>query len=167
MLEPSRRHGHYDPRWSTSLTPPISTERPSVELDPESIGTWEGEGGSTPVPRFDSSARESVADGLTWETFGETFYPGKKHHLPAIHAWSLYCDGDRFWPRGALQRRKLASLPPRPATRRRLDQLMALLPVETEEGSREKATAQGRADAAVAFNAQDARAYGARDAETT
>ena len=106
MLEPSRRHGHYDLRWPTSLVPAISAERPSGEPDPESIDAWEGEGGSTPAARFDHGALESVADGLTWETFSKTFYPGKRHYPPATHAWSLYRDGDRSRPRRALQRRK-------------------------------------------------------------
>jgi hypothetical protein len=67
----------------------------------ESIDAWEGEGGATPVPRFDDVALESVADGLSWEMFGDTFYPGKRHYFPAIHAWSLYRDGDRSRPRAA------------------------------------------------------------------
>lgn len=67
-----------------------------------------GEGGSPDSRsrpgngRATRSEREPVADGLSWEIFSETFYPGtKRHHLPAISAWSRYRDGDRSWPKGA------------------------------------------------------------------
>ena len=104
MLESSRRHGHYDERWSASSVHATFPERPIDSVDLESLDAWEGEGGSTPAPRFEDGALESVADGLSWEMFGETFYPGKRHFFPAIQAWSLYRDGDRSRPRSARQR---------------------------------------------------------------
>ena len=103
MLEPSRKHGHYDERWSALPLPATPPERP-IDSDLEPIDPWEGEGGSTPGPRFEDGALESVVDGLSWEMFGETFYPGRRHYFPAIQAWSLYRDGDRSWPRAARKR---------------------------------------------------------------
>ena len=92
---------------------PISTTREGVDaIQPsdsvrEAIDTWEGEGGS-PDSRSDlgngraRSEQESVADGLSWETFSESFFPGRKrHYLPAISAWSRYRAGDRSRPKEA------------------------------------------------------------------
>ena len=132
MLEPSRKHGHYDQRWpawsfhSTSTTPNGArsngfadsvngAERLKQARDEEvgrgAIDAWEGEGGSADSrPRHENGRvhrleRKSLAAGLSWETFCETVYPGKKrHYFPAINAWSRYRDGDRSWPRGARQR---------------------------------------------------------------
>jgi hypothetical protein len=114
MLEPSRKHGHYDRRWqawsfrSTSTTPNGSRangfadsvngaerlQQARVE-EGGAIDAWEGEGGSA----------DSLADGLSWETFCETVYPGtKRHYLPASNAWSRYRAGDRSWPQRARRR---------------------------------------------------------------
>ena len=82
MLEPSRRHGHYDERWSTVRVPATFPERP---IDSE----------------LDATGLEPVPDGLSWETFGKKFYSGKRHDFPAIEAWSLYRDGNRSRPRAA------------------------------------------------------------------
>ena len=106
MLEPSRRHGHYDDRWSASSVPARSRKRPIDSVDLESIEAWEGEGGSTPVPRLEEGALEPVADHLSWEMFAEIFYPGKRHYVPAIQAWSLYLAGDRSWPRASRKRER-------------------------------------------------------------
>jgi len=68
VLEPSRKHGQYDRGWLASVNgaePPVRARR-----------------------------EEAVPGGLSWETFRETFYPGKKRHsFPAITAWSRYSDG--------------------------------------------------------------------------
>ena len=61
------------------------------------------------MPRFEDGApAQPVADGLSWEMFGEMFYPGKRHYAPAIQAWSLYRDGDRSW-RGPARKRGRSS----------------------------------------------------------
>jgi hypothetical protein len=82
MLEPSRRHGHYDERWATVPVPATSRAHP-IDSEPESTGL------------------EPIPDGLSWEAFGKTFYSGKRHYFPAIEAWSLYRDGNRSRPRAA------------------------------------------------------------------
>ena len=132
MLEPSRKHGHYDQRWpawflhSTSTIPngvtangpldSVNGVRRSEQAGDDEVGrgavdTWEGEGGSTDHrPRHENGRgngmeRESLAAGLSWEMFCETFYPGKKrHYFPAIGSWPRYRDGDRSWPEGARRR---------------------------------------------------------------
>ena len=130
MLEPSRKHGHYDTRWpawlirssSTTADGVTANRPPAVEgvqrLQPAganavggAVDAWEGEGGSVvfgprhengPVNRLE---RASVVEGLSWEMFCETFCPDeKRHYFPAISAWSRYRDGDRSWPEGARQR---------------------------------------------------------------
>ena len=129
MLEPSRKHGYYDQRWpswsfhSASTTPNGATVNwPSAvngvprlqrarddEVGRRAVAVWEGEGGSTPGPghengRITRLEPESVVDGLSWEMFSETFYPGKKrHYFPAISAWSRSRDGDS-WPKEVRQR---------------------------------------------------------------
>lgn len=130
MLEPSRKHGHYDQRWpawsfrSTSTTPNGSrangiagsvngaerSEQPrGEELGRGALDAWEGEGGSAARlgdenGREDPLERASLAAGLSWEAFCEAVYPGRKrHYFPAINAWSRYRAGDRSWPQGARQ----------------------------------------------------------------
>ena len=132
MLEPSRKHGHYDQRWpawslhSTSTTPSgarangfadsakgaerLKQSRDEV-LGGAAIDAWEGEGGAANSrPRHQNgrvhrSERKSLAAGLSWEAFCETVYPGEsRHYFPAINAWSRYRDGDRSWPQGTRQR---------------------------------------------------------------
>ena len=132
MLEPSRKHGHYDQRWpawsfhSTSTTTngarangiadsvngaALIEQARDEKVGRRAIDAWEGEGGSAGSRPRDENGRahrlerKSFAAGLSWETFSETVYPGKKrHYFPAINAWSRYRDGDRSWPQGAPQR---------------------------------------------------------------
>jgi hypothetical protein len=72
MLEPSRRHGHYDhrgPAWS-----------------PRRIS-------STPVGAGDKMGH-GVAAGLSFDVFSGIFPAGKtRHYLPVICAWSRYREG--------------------------------------------------------------------------
>ena len=131
MLEPSRKHGHYDQRWpawsfhSTSTTPNGAkangfagsvngAERLKQARDEElgrgAIDAWEGEGGSADSkPRHENGRvhrleRKSLAAGLSWETFCATVYPGtRRHYFPTINAWSRYRHGDRSWPQEARQ----------------------------------------------------------------
>jgi len=94
MLEPSRRHGHYDQRWPAwSRHTIVST--PNGARDDEggrgAISAWEGEGGSAPEP--DES--RGAANGLSWERFSEVFSAGKsRHDFPGISAWSRYRQGE-------------------------------------------------------------------------
>jgi hypothetical protein len=130
MLEPSRKHGHYDTRWpawlirssSTTADGVTANRPPAVEgvqrLQPAgatavggAVDAWEGEGGSVDFgPRHENGRvnrleRGSVVEGLSWEMFCETFYRDeKRHYFPAISAWSRYRDGDRSRPEGARQR---------------------------------------------------------------
>jgi hypothetical protein len=129
MLEPSRKHGHYDTRWpawlhrsgSTTADGVTASWPPAVEtvqrLQPAgangvgAVDAWEGEGGSVDFgPRHENGRvnrleRGSVVEGLSWEMFCETFYRDeKRHYFPAISAWSRYRDGDRSQPEGARQR---------------------------------------------------------------
>jgi hypothetical protein len=131
MLEPSRKHGHYDTRWpawlirsgSTTADGVTANRPPAVEavqrLQPaganvvggaRAVDAWEGEGGSVDFgPRHEDGRvnrleRGSVVEGLSWEMFCETFYRDeKRHYFPAISAWSRYRDGDRSRPEGARQ----------------------------------------------------------------
>ena len=80
VLEPSRKHGHFDRRWAVPFISSIST---------------------TP----NGAAAESVAGGLSWETFCETSYPGtKRHDFRAISAWNRYRDTERSRPEGSRRR---------------------------------------------------------------
>jgi hypothetical protein len=132
MLDPSRKHGHYDQRWparsfhttSTSTNgarangvsdsvngAELSKQARHEEVGRGAIDAWEAEGGyADSEPRHENGRvhrleRKSLAAGLSWETFSETVYPGKtRHYMQAINAWSRYRDGDRSWPQGARQR---------------------------------------------------------------
>ena len=132
MLDPSRKHGHYDQRWPARFfhTTSASTNGARVnrvadsvngaelskqarheEVGRGAIDAWEAEGGyADSEPRHENGRvhrleRKSLAAGLSWVMFSETFYPGRSEHsFPAITAWSRYRDGDRSWPQGARQR---------------------------------------------------------------
>ena len=92
MIEMSRRHGHYDARFARSSparrTPHlrlVPAPDDHVESD-ESIDTWEGEGGLSPMPR-------DVPPGpqLDWAAFSETFFPGRRRHdFEAVKAYEAY-----------------------------------------------------------------------------
>jgi hypothetical protein len=95
MLEPSRKHGHFDQRWSVPFFRSTSTT-PSVVTANGSSGSVNGVQSSEQDGRVDPLEQEYVADGLSWETFCEIVYPGtRRHDFHAIGAWNRYRDRER------------------------------------------------------------------------
>jgi hypothetical protein len=93
MRDPSRKHGFYDTRW------PAWSAHVAATTPNGALHASERERGFTEL------GQEPIANGLTWATFSETFYPDRnRHSFPAIAAWSRYRDGDRSWPQGARPR---------------------------------------------------------------
>ena len=67
MIEASRRHGHFDPRWHTNGLSPPRVLAPAAEADASSIQSWENEGGrysmndETDAPPGSSGTRSPAA----------------------------------------------------------------------------------------------------------
>jgi hypothetical protein len=72
-IEPSRRRGHFDPRWP-KRRPRIAAKR----LVPARAG-------------------EVVPDGLDWDAFSMRYFPGRRRHdLKVISAYEAYKHGRRL-----------------------------------------------------------------------
>jgi hypothetical protein len=116
MIETSRKHGPFDPRYPRPLL-----DRPGIarSVDREALDAWEGEGGQVDFPprsgghgnRPHRSHQLALADGLSWDSFCALAYPGmKRHYFPAIAPWYRYRDGDRSWHRASTPARKVPIL---------------------------------------------------------
>jgi hypothetical protein len=83
MIELSRRHGYYDPRWH-----PGSLSRPrALVLAPKvsnsSIQRWENEGG-----RYSMGDETGAPAGLEWYAFCSRYFPRRgRHDLEALKAY--------------------------------------------------------------------------------
>jgi hypothetical protein len=72
MIEPSRRHGHFDPRFSIQR---------AVAERPRANGTT----------RFDE-----FPEGLDWLAFSVRLFPGRpRHDFEALKAYEAYKNGSR------------------------------------------------------------------------
>jgi len=75
-IEPSRRHGPFDPRWRKRRLRLVSAQPVAARL-------------------------EDVGDGLDWESFSSHYFPGRgRHDLEAISAYDAYKHG-RQWRTGS------------------------------------------------------------------
>ena len=90
MIESSRRHGYFDPRWYTKSSSPLRALVPAAADGGPSIQSWENEGG-----------RNSIADetdagaGLEWYAFSSRYFPGRRRHdLEALEAYEAYRSAD-------------------------------------------------------------------------
>lgn len=88
MIDPSRRHGHFDTRWHLGAGRPqvpvgIRTAEPD---DSRWIQNWENEGG-----RLAMHQSAAAATGLDWAAFTSRYYPGRRRHdLVALKAYEAY-----------------------------------------------------------------------------
>jgi hypothetical protein len=125
MIELSRRHGHWDPRYGPSdgRCSPDSEERGLVSMMRMSgypdedelavqiqehvtddgvppIDIWENEGGSysdEPELTPDRVSREQPPAGLDWYAFLTVYFPGRRRHdLEALKAYEAYRSSPRL-----------------------------------------------------------------------
>jgi hypothetical protein len=86
MIESSRRHGHFDPRWHTKSENPPRALVPATEDGDPSVQSWENEGG-----RSSMSNENDVSAGLAWYAFSSRYFPGQRRHdLEALKAYEAY-----------------------------------------------------------------------------
>jgi hypothetical protein len=86
MIEPSRRHGHFDPRWHIASSRPARALAPAPEGGGPPIQNWENEGG-----RHSTNNQTAAAAGLDWYAFSGRYFPGRRRHdLEAIKAYEAY-----------------------------------------------------------------------------
>jgi hypothetical protein len=88
MIESSRRHGHFDPRYERSRL----GSRPRVFTHVEGRGddgllpmeVWENEGGRAPPA-------DELSESLDWAAFSARRFPNRRRHdLDAIVAYAQY-----------------------------------------------------------------------------
>ena len=71
-IEPSRTHGHYDPRWPKRRFPVVAARLAAAAAGLEDISP----------------------DGLDWDAFSSNYFPGRRRHdLEAISAYDAYKHG--------------------------------------------------------------------------
>ena len=72
MIEPSRRHGHFDPRFSIQRAPadgPTANGMPGID---------------------------ELAGGLDWAAFSGRLFPGRRRHdFEVLKAYEAYKNGSR------------------------------------------------------------------------
>jgi hypothetical protein len=89
-VEASRRHGPFDSRWPKRL-PRVAADRPAPAL----------------------TGLEDVPDGLAWDAFSTSSFPGRRRHdLEAISAYLAYKHG-RPWRRSSRPLPRRRSIVPR------------------------------------------------------
>ena len=70
-IEPSRRHGHFDPRWPNRRFPVVAARLTSA-----------------------AAGLEDAPDGLDWDGFSRNYFPGcRRHDLEVISAYDAYKHG--------------------------------------------------------------------------
>lgn len=86
MIELSRRHGHFDPRWPTkSLSQPRAPVLATEDCGP-SIQRWENEGG-----RYAMNDETDRPAGLQWHAFSSRYFPGRRRHdFEVVKAYEAY-----------------------------------------------------------------------------
>lgn len=103
MIESSRRHGHFDPRWHTNSSRPPRPLVPAAEDGDPSIQNWENEGG-----RYATTDQTGAPAGLGWYAFFSRYFPGRRRHdLEALKAYETYRSAAAA-PQSALRRRSHA-----------------------------------------------------------
>jgi hypothetical protein len=97
MIESSRRHGHFDPRWHAnglSLRDREVERAPMIRLAGDAIRRWENEGGSysmTDELELEVNRREQPPAGLEWYAFSTRYFPGRRRHdLEVLKAYEAY-----------------------------------------------------------------------------
>jgi hypothetical protein len=91
MIDPTRRHGHFDTRWQIDPAPVRASATFSAPASDDSpwIQDWENEGGrSTARERPMEEAREGA---LGWSAFATRYFPGtRRHDFAAVSAYAAY-----------------------------------------------------------------------------
>jgi hypothetical protein len=96
MIESSRRHGHFDPRWHTNGLSPRDRDDRVTMIGPagDAIRRWENEGGSysmTDELDLEANRREQLPAGLEWYAFSTRYFPGRRRHdLEVLKAYEAY-----------------------------------------------------------------------------
>lgn len=86
MVEPSRRHGHFDPRWHSNGSSRPATLVNAVQDGRAAIQRWETEGG-----RYSTKIETPIPAGLDWYEFCSSYFPGRhRHDLEALKAYEAY-----------------------------------------------------------------------------
>ena len=100
MIELSRRHGYFDPRWHTRrASRPRELVLAAKDGDP-SIQRWENEGG-----RYAANNDTDAPAGLDWYAFCSRHFPGRgRHDLAALKGYEAYRSAT-FRPRQATKLR--------------------------------------------------------------
>jgi hypothetical protein len=86
MIESSRRHGHFDPRWRTNSLSARPGAIPAARDSCPSIESWENEGG-----RYSTTHEIAPLSGLEWHAFSSRYFPERRRHdLQALKAYDAY-----------------------------------------------------------------------------
>jgi hypothetical protein len=86
MVESSRRHGHFDPRWQSNGASRPGAPVTAVQESGTAIERWENEGG-----RYSTKIETVVPAGLGWYAFCSSYFPGhRRHDLVALKAYEAY-----------------------------------------------------------------------------
>jgi hypothetical protein len=86
MIESSRRHGHFDPRWHTPGSRPPRALTPAAEEGDPSIQNWENEGG-----RSSTNGKDNAPAGLEWYAFSSGYFRDRRRHdFEVLEAYRAY-----------------------------------------------------------------------------
>ena len=93
MIESSRRHGHFDTRWSLhGGREPRALAPAEADNGGASLERWDDDGGRyrhESVPEVDGSKRAPT--GLDWGAFLRRYFPRpRRHDLGALKAYETY-----------------------------------------------------------------------------
>ncbi len=93
MVESSRRHGHYDPRFGPSRRKSHLRLVPAPDVgvndrsNDDGLDAWEEEGGQPAAFR----APAVQPPELDWEAFSREFFPGRRRHdFEVVKAYEVY-----------------------------------------------------------------------------
>lgn len=86
MIDPTRRHGHYDTRWQLPGRRAGTPTGPTGDDGLPWIQIWENEGGRS------ASVSGRVRRGsLEWSAFAQCYFPGRRRHdFGALKAYEAY-----------------------------------------------------------------------------
>jgi len=95
MIDPTRRHGHFDTRWQIDPAPVQASAAFSAAPSNDSrwIQDWENEGGrSTGCERSIEETRGRQRAGvLDWAAFRTRYFPRtRRHDFVAVRAYAAY-----------------------------------------------------------------------------
>ncbi len=94
MVEPARRHGHFDPRFAVAAAPARARRKLRLVVASGQNGglsRWEDEGGRTSVELDVPAAQQRPSPGLEWYGFLAAMFPqSRRHDGEALKGYEAY-----------------------------------------------------------------------------